>query len=243
MEYENMRVLELKVLTRDRELRNYSLMRKADLVALLQNNPPPLQSGGPRAPAPHTRSPPHLHRGTQRRALVGSHGNGWIVTDERYVVMPWKVVIKHGKNMTLTEAVDSIFSCHESEAKERERQEREKEEIESKRKEYYETHMKKEMERLNNWVGWYERKLKEIDEALVDSRLRMLERLYRVSEKNKNCGVMITSAGVINPVSYPVYPPELKLLEYKSLDCVSQTPVESMRRTPLQGPDAEVISC
>ena len=31
--------------------------------------------------------------------------------------------------------------------------------------------MKKEMERVNNWVGWYKRKLKEIDEALVDSRL------------------------------------------------------------------------
>ena len=35
-------------------------MRKAELVALLQNNPPPLRSGGPRAPAPtpRTRSPP-----------------------------------------------------------------------------------------------------------------------------------------------------------------------------------------
>ena len=40
---ENMRVLELKALTRDRGLRNYSRMRKAELVALLQNNacPPP----------------------------------------------------------------------------------------------------------------------------------------------------------------------------------------------------------
>ena len=73
--------------------------------------------------------------------------------------------------------------------------------------------MKKEMERLNNWVGWYERKLKEIDEAPVDSRLRMLERLYRISDKNKNCGVMITRAGVINLVNYPSYPPELKLPE------------------------------
>ena len=62
-----------------------------------------------------------------------------------------------------------IFSRQESEMKDRER--REPEEIENKRKEYYETHMKKETERLNNWVGWYERKLKEIDEAPVDSRL------------------------------------------------------------------------
>ena len=75
--------------------------------------------------------------------------------------------------------------------------------------------MKKEMERLNNWVGWYKCKLKEIDKALVDSRLQMLERLYRISEKNKNCGVTITRAGVINPLNYPVYPTELKLHEYE----------------------------
>ena len=43
----------------------------------------------------------------------------------------------------------------------------------------------------------------------------MLERLYRISEANKNCGVTITSAVVINPVSYPAYPPELKIPEYE----------------------------
>ena len=41
MEYESMRMPELKSLTRERRLRNYSQMRKAELVALLQNNPPP----------------------------------------------------------------------------------------------------------------------------------------------------------------------------------------------------------
>ena len=50
-----MRVTELKALTRDRGLRNYYRMRKAELVALLQNNPPPLRSGGP---TPHTRPLP-----------------------------------------------------------------------------------------------------------------------------------------------------------------------------------------
>ena len=35
MEYENMRMPELKSLTRDRGLRNYSWMRKAELVAFL----------------------------------------------------------------------------------------------------------------------------------------------------------------------------------------------------------------
>ena len=41
MEYENMRMPELKSLSRERILRNYSRLRKAELVALLQNNPPP----------------------------------------------------------------------------------------------------------------------------------------------------------------------------------------------------------
>ena len=35
MEYENMRIQELKSLARDRGLRNYSQMRKAELVAFL----------------------------------------------------------------------------------------------------------------------------------------------------------------------------------------------------------------
>ena len=73
-------------------------------------------------------------------------GNEWIVTNERYVVMPWKMVTRHGKNMgpctarwseakgagprgamTLAEAVDSILNQRESKAKERERRERESE--------------------------------------------------------------------------------------------------------------------
>ena len=58
MEYENIRVTELKALARDRELRNYSLMRKAELVALLQNNHPPGQSRASAASTPLTR-PPH----------------------------------------------------------------------------------------------------------------------------------------------------------------------------------------
>ena len=50
-----MRMPELKVLARDRGLRNYSQMRKAQLVALLQNSGTP---EGPRVPAPCTRPPP-----------------------------------------------------------------------------------------------------------------------------------------------------------------------------------------
>ena len=57
MEYENMRVLELKSLARDRGLRNYSRMRKAELVAfLLQNSPPPGQSHASTSLTPPTQT-------------------------------------------------------------------------------------------------------------------------------------------------------------------------------------------
>ena len=68
--------------------------------------------------------------GCYRIHSVSDDGNGWIFTNKRYVVMPWKMVTRHGKNMTFAEAVDSIFSQRESKAREPERREREKEEIE-----------------------------------------------------------------------------------------------------------------
>ena len=52
----------------------------------------------------------------------------------------------------------------------------------------------------------------------------MLVKLYRISKKNKHLGVTITRAGLINSTSYPKYPPELELPEYKSLDCVCPDP-------------------
>ena len=57
-----MRLPELKSLARDRGLRNYYQMRKAELVALLQNNGTP---EGPRAPIPTLGLLSHLHRGMQ----------------------------------------------------------------------------------------------------------------------------------------------------------------------------------
>ena len=145
--------------------------------------------------------------------------------------MCWKVVTMNDKNMILKEVVDGIFSRHESEAKELERREAEREEIEKKCPEYYEAHMKSGTERLNNWVDWYKVKLDEIGEAPVDSRLRMLK-LYRISEVNKNCGVTITSAGVINPINYPKYPPELKIPEHKSLNCACPDPCGIHEESP-----------
>ena len=45
--------------------------------------------------------------GTPGRPGDPAGPHGWIVTNERYVVMPWKMVTRNGKNMTLAEAVDS----------------------------------------------------------------------------------------------------------------------------------------
>ena len=68
-----MRMPELKSLARDRGLRNYSQMRKAELVALLQINGTP---EGPRAPAPAPDLLPHLCRclppECSREALLGN---------------------------------------------------------------------------------------------------------------------------------------------------------------------------
>ena len=41
---------------------------------------------------------------------ISYDGNGWIVTDERYVVMPSKMVTRYDTNMTLAEAVDGILN-------------------------------------------------------------------------------------------------------------------------------------
>ena len=56
MEYENMRMPELKSLAREHRLRGYSRMRKAELVALLQNGPPPGQSRASTSPTPPTQT-------------------------------------------------------------------------------------------------------------------------------------------------------------------------------------------
>ena len=88
------------------------------------------------------------------------------------------MVTRNDTNMTLAEAVDRILNRQESEAKECKRRLEKREEIENECKEYYEAHMKEETERLNELVDWYRCKLKEVNEAPVDSRPRKLEKLY-----------------------------------------------------------------
>ena len=55
---ENMRVPELKALTRECGLRNYSRLRKAELMELIRNDQQPLQSWEPNRPPQPTRPPP-----------------------------------------------------------------------------------------------------------------------------------------------------------------------------------------
>ena len=57
MDYNNMKVVELKALGGERGLRSYPRLRRAELVALLQNNPlPALRS--PQTPVPWRPPPP-----------------------------------------------------------------------------------------------------------------------------------------------------------------------------------------
>ena len=51
-----MRMRKLKSLARERRLRGYSRMRKTELVALLQDNPPPGQSRASTSPTPPTQT-------------------------------------------------------------------------------------------------------------------------------------------------------------------------------------------
>ena len=51
-----MRMPELKSFARERRLRGYSRMRKTELVALLQNSPPPGQSRATTSPTPPTQT-------------------------------------------------------------------------------------------------------------------------------------------------------------------------------------------
>ena len=46
MKYDNMRVVDLKALGKEHGLKGYSGMRKAQLIELLRNNPPPMPAPG-----------------------------------------------------------------------------------------------------------------------------------------------------------------------------------------------------
>ena len=66
-------------------------------------------------------------------------------------------------------------------------------------------------------VEGYNNKLKEVNEAPADERPKMLNKLYRFSQKNKHLGVTITSFGTLNAINYPKYPPELEYPKYEKI--------------------------
>ena len=51
--------------------------------------------------------------GSKCRIHSISDGNEEIVINQRYVVMPWKMVARYGANMNLKEAVKEIKACEE----------------------------------------------------------------------------------------------------------------------------------
>ena len=80
---ENMRLPELKFIVRDRGLRNYSRLRKAELVAFLKAtapSPPPQRCEAYMTLKFNDNGCCRIHS--------AKHGDKEIVTNERYVVMP-----------------------------------------------------------------------------------------------------------------------------------------------------------
>ena len=111
-----MRVPELKSLARGCGLRNYSRMRKDELVELLRNNG---TQENPRAPPkPPQRCAAYVTLKFDDNACCKIHSvkrgvsdeDKEIVPNERYFVMPWRMVNVDGKRVSLAEAVDEMFS-------------------------------------------------------------------------------------------------------------------------------------
>ena len=120
-----MRMPELKSLAREHRLRSYSRMRKAELVALLQNSPPPGQSCASTSPTPPTQtwepiddrrprkpSPQEMDIFEQQemsksRPQVKSKLNKWYDWLINYISKP----IKDGASRAFKTFKDKIWGC------------------------------------------------------------------------------------------------------------------------------------
>ena len=112
-----MRVTELKTLARDRWLRNYSRMRKAELVALLQNNPPPppqmytwkpIDDRRPRKPSPREMDIFEQQEMSKSRPQVKSKLNKWYNWLINHVPKP----IKDGASKAFKTFKDKIMGLY-----------------------------------------------------------------------------------------------------------------------------------
>ena len=112
-----MRVTELKALTRDRGLRNYSRMRKAELVALLQNNPPPppqihtwkpIDDRRPRKPSPQEMDIFEQTGDEQKSPQVKGKLNKWYDWLINHVPKP----IKYGASKAFKTFKDKIMGLY-----------------------------------------------------------------------------------------------------------------------------------
>ena len=112
-----MRVTELKALARDRGLRNYSRMRKTELVALLQNNPPPapqmstwepIDDRRPRKPSPQEMDIFEQQEMSKSRPQVKSKLNKWYDWLINHVPKP----IKDGASRAFKTFKDKIMELY-----------------------------------------------------------------------------------------------------------------------------------
>ena len=112
-----MRVMELKALARDHGLRNYSRMRKAELVALLHNNPPPapqmctwepIDDRRPRKPNPQEMDIFEQQEMSRSRPQVKSRLNKWYDWLINHVPKP----IKDGASKAFKTFKDKIMGLY-----------------------------------------------------------------------------------------------------------------------------------
>ena len=125
MEYENRRMPELKSLARERRLRGYSRMRKAELVALLQNSPPsghssastsstpptqtwePIDDRRPRKPSPQEIDIFEQQEMSKSRPQVKGKLNKWYDWLINHVPKP----IKDGASKAFKTFKDKVMGC------------------------------------------------------------------------------------------------------------------------------------
>ena len=107
--YETFRMPELKALTRERRLRNYSRLRKADLIAFLQNNEHRTQRPPPPPPQMSTWEPQREPQGeAQTEARQPELGAGSQGTPLHIPLTKRQLKCRHNKNFKLAKKFKNL---------------------------------------------------------------------------------------------------------------------------------------